>query len=249
MVPANTVFVELDKVGRKFNGVWAIHNLSARIEPGSVIAVLGANGAGKSTLLRLLGGWLPLSEGAIRFDGSPLRPTAIHLRRRVMLLDESTKSQACPIDVLAQAIKDYRAERSGIEDEVARWFDELDVTKVYSNRENALSKGQKYKMLMTGLFVIKPPIWLLDEPFSSGLDAHGLKTLEEQVRIHSADGGTVIFSSQWPEHARRMASRALVLDDGKLVWDAPPTHELPRELLNTVSGAVRSVLQELGHAP
>lgn len=240
------MLIEFDNAGRRFRGRWAVRGLSLRIDPGRVVAVLGANGAGKTTLLRLLAGWLPLSDGAIRFDGSPLRPTAARLRRQAMLLDDAPHREAFPIRLIAQQIKDYAADRPGIEDEVADWFDTLDITKVYYNPVRSMSKGECYKTAMVGLFVVNPDVWLLDEPFSAGLDANGLQTLETQIRDHAAAGGTVIFSSQWPDHARRLADRALVLHEGNLAWDAPPDRPVPPSQLDSCNGPLRAVLQGLG---
>jgi ABC-type multidrug transport system ATPase subunit len=239
------MFIEICRAGRDFNGLWAVRDLSTNFHPGSVIAVLGANGAGKTTLLRLLAGWLPLSEGAIRFDGSPLRRTATRLRRRVMLLDETPRRNTLPLEVLSRQINDYHADRAGIEDEVADWFDALDVTKVYRNESGNLSKGQWYKMMLVGLFVIRPDVWLLDEPFSAGLDASGIQTLETQIRACRDSGGIVVLSSQWPDHARRLADRALVLHEGRRVWEAEPSKKVPAAYLDTADAPLRAVLQGL----
>lgn len=239
------MWIEICQAGRQFEGRWAVRELSTQLAPGSVLAVLGANGAGKTTLLRLLAGWLPLSEGVIRFDDAPLRYMATHLRRRAMLLEDSPRRTLGPITVLAQQIDDYRADRAGIEDEVADWFDAFDLTKVSRNQAGGVSKGQWYKMLLAGLFVIRPELWLLDEPFSAGLDASGLQTLEAQIRAHRDSGGIVVFSSQWPDHARRLADRALVLHEGRCVWEAEPTCKVPAQFLETTDGSLRAVLQGL----
>ena len=239
------MFIETRRAGREFDGRWAVRDLSTSFDPGSVVAVLGANGAGKTTLLRLLAGWLPLSEGMIRFDGSPLRHSATQLRRRVMLLDDAPRRSISPIDVLSRQINDYHADREGIEDEVADWFDVFDVTKVYRNKVENLSKGQWYKMLLVNLFVIRPELWLLDEPFSAGLDASGLQILESQIRAHSDSGGIVVLSSQWPEHARRLADLAIVLHEGQCVWESEPSKKVPIEDMDRADASLRAVLQGL----
>ena len=239
------MLIEISGAGRAFGGFWAVRDLSTDLHSGSIVAVLGANGAGKTTLLRLLAGWLPLSEGRIRFDGSPVRYTATRLRRRVLLLDETAKRNRSAVEVLSRLINDYQADREGIEDEVADWFDALGITKVYRNEATKLSKGQWYKMLLVGLFVVRPEVWLLDEPFSAGLDAAGIQTLETQIRAWRDSGGIVVLSSQWPEHARRLADRALVLHEGRLVWDAEPSARVPPQHLDTADGPLRAVLQGL----
>ena len=242
--------ISLVQAGRVFSGKWAVRGIDANLKAGKTYAVLGANGAGKSTLLRLLAGWLPLSEGGILLDESPMRPTAVHLRRKVMLLEEHTvergSARRTPTKRLCQAIEDYQAVRPGIEKEIADWYDRLSVTSVYDREVGAMSKGQAYKIKLIGLFVIAPPVWLLDEPFSAGLDADGLKVLEEQVAEHARRGGIVLFTSQWPEHARRLADAALVLDEGTLIWDAPPREALEPSLVASAQPSLQAVLQGLG---
>lgn len=239
------MLIEICHAGREFDGQWAVRDLSTNLHPGSVVAVLGANGVGKTTLLRLLAGWLPLSEGVIRFDGSPLRHTATRLRRRVMLLDDAVRRNTSPVELLSRQISDFGADREGIEDEVANWFDALDITKVYQKQSGSLSKGQWYKIMLVGLFVICPEVWLLDEPFSAGLDANGIQTLETQIRACRDSGGIVVLSSQWPDHARRLADRAIVLHEGRLVWEAEPSKQVPAHCLDTADAPLRAVLQGL----
>ena len=242
--------IELIEAGKHFSHVWALRNISARFESGKIYAVLGANGAGKSTLLKLLAGWLPLTNGQILIDGMPLRPTAARLRRNLMLLADERPNLALgsrtPLKSLARNIEDYRADHPGIEDEVADWCERLAVISLVGRTGEQISKGQAYKLAMIELFVIAPPVWLLDEPFSAGLDAAGLLALENQIRQHANKGGTVIFSSQWPEHAKRLADQAFVLHEGTLVWNDAPQISPPVDVMSNAPESLLAVLKGLG---
>lgn len=243
----NAPSIHIQNVGRNFRGKWALRGVHETIAPGTVCSVLGANGAGKSTLLRLLAGWLPVNEGRILFDQSPMRPTAIHLRRQAMLLDDASgpnkREAGASVDDLCNTIHAYGVDRLGIEDEVAHWFEKLEVISVYNSRPGEMSKGQAYKIAMIGLFVTAPHVWLLDEPFSAGLDASGLRIMETEMARHAERGGIVVFSSQWPEHARRLADWVMVLHEGKLAWSASPV-TLPT--VAEITPALQAVLQGLG---
>ncbi|MEZ6118799.1 MAG: ATP-binding cassette domain-containing protein [Pirellulaceae bacterium] len=103
-----------------------------------------------------------------------------------------------------------------VEAEVADWFERFDLTRLYRQEASQLSKGQRYKLALTCLFVTRPQIWLLDEPFSAGLDAAGLATLETELTAHARNGGLVLFTSQWPRHANRLATDAVVLHHGRI---------------------------------
>ncbi len=238
--------LRLENLGRNFASNWAIRNVNAVIEPGSCTAILGANGAGKSTLLRLIAGWLPLAEGRISIDGHRLRPNSLAVRRRLMLLDEPLAGEFSIIETIAQAISDYRADRVGIEGEVADWFEKLDLVGIYGKSARAISKGQRYKIAMICLFLVSPYVWLLDEPFSAGLDAGGLQILEAKMREHVVDGGIVMFGSQWPEHANRLADQSVVLHEGELVCHQPIKQPVSSALLNASAPSLAAVLAGLG---
>ena len=217
-----------DAAGRRFDNCWALRDVSFAIQNTAVVALLGANGSGKTTLLRLLAGTLPLSAGSLRLDDHGIRPTATAVRRQILFLDDHSatprvRSHQQAASRLAQLVADHRADRAGIEDEVSRWVDALSLVGALGRPADKWSRGQRYKLSMIGMFVVNAPIWLLDEPFSAGLDAGGLEILEQQCQLHALQGGIVVFSSQWPEHARRLADRVLVLHEGSLVWDAEPS--------------------------
>jgi ABC-type multidrug transport system ATPase subunit len=238
--------LQLNHVGRNFGSQWAIRDVSAVVNGGTSVAVLGANGAGKSTLLRCIAGWLPLAAGRISIEGYTLRPNSVAVRRRLMLLDEPRQNQSSAIETIVQAVEDYRVDRRGIEAEVAAWMEKLDLVGIYGKSCSAISKGQQYKVAMIGLFVVRPFVWLLDEPFSAGLDAGGLGVLESEMRTHARDGGIVLFSSQWPEHANRLADEAIVLHEGSLVCRHAINGPVPDQVIAAAAPSLSAVLSGLG---
>lgn len=237
--------LEIKQLHRRFGSQWAVRDITTATSPGNCVAILGANGAGKSTLLKLIAGWMPASFGRITLDDRLVKPTRASVRRMMMLVDEPIAHQGSAIEIMLQAVTDYELHHESIEDEVAAWFERLGLLGCYGQTAASLSKGQRYKMSMIALFVTTPHVWLLDEPFSCGLDAEGLQCLEEQLKLHVLAGGTVLLTSQWPEHARRLASRVWVLNDGELVWDAPTDQPVDKDLLQRAEPSLRSVLRGL----
>jgi len=235
----------IKNISRAFQQNWALRDVSLLAEPGQTIAILGANGAGKSTLLRLIAGWLPVSAGRITIDDRLVKPTRPSACRLVMLLDEPRAHEGAVVTSIADVVSDYQIDRLGIEDEVIDWFERLDLVGVYNRTANTVSKGQRYKVTMVGLFLINPHVWLLDEPFSCGLDAGGLQILEQEMKRHVDEGGIVLFSSQWPEHARRLADQVWVIEEGELAWNAPTTQRINKEMIQTSTPSLKAVLQGL----
>lgn len=238
--------IELQDVGRCFGSQWAVNEISTSIPRGRSLALLGANGVGKTTLLKLMAGWLPVSCGQLRVDQTLLRTSGVTTRRKLMLLEESRVSDASIVEMITRAVTDYRISRPEVADEVVQWFVDLDLVGIYGKSARALSKGQRFKVAMTTLFVVRPLIWLLDEPFSAGLDANGLAILETEMQSHVDSGGIVVFSTQWPEHARRLANHALVLHQGSVVCDQPIAQSASEALLESAPAPLAAVLNGLG---
>ena len=100
---------------------------------------------------------------------------------------------------------------------------------------------------MIGLFLVRPQVWLFDEPFSCGLDVNGLEVLREEMKTHADSGGTVIFSTQWPAQAVGLADRFTILHGGKLVYDQSrhlvPNDEFKSEIADrpALTAVVRSL--------
>lgn len=236
----------LNHVSRHFGNTSALIDVSTTINHGTVVAVLGANGAGKSTLLKLMAGEIPAAAGKLAFDDYKIGPHQSSVRHRIMLLDTpTTMSDHKCIQPILTMLRDYRVERDSLPDEIAAWFQRLNLVGSYGKRSRGLSKGQRYKALLIGLFVVRPEIWLLDEPFSSGLDANGLQILQAEIRAHRDAGGIVIFSTQWPQQTRQLADQILVIEQASLVWDKPIQQQPSDELIEAASPPLRAVLEQL----
>ena len=115
----------LNDVSRQFGDQVALDGISASIEDGSMVTVLGANGAGKSTLLRLIAGWLPTSRGRVEVEGSRMGPNQVSTRRHVLLLDEPRQHDGSVIDSIAQVVSEFDVQQPGVEDEVAQWMQDF----------------------------------------------------------------------------------------------------------------------------
>ena len=79
-----------------------------------------------------------------------------------------------------------------------------------------LSRGQRYKAVLATLLAIDPEVWLLDEPFASGMDPHGITAFNRHAREATARGRTIIYSTQILDAAERFSDRLCVIHRGKV---------------------------------
>ena len=228
------VQIELFGLTKRFARTLALKDLTLQIPSGSVVAVIGLNGAGKTTLLRCLSGILSPTSGEIRYDGAVFRRARIDLRKRLLFLPDFPPGYA-GMDVLehiAMLLRAYDREPSR-EDEtrIVDLLGEFDLLGLARQPIGSLSRGQLYKGAFTGLAAVQPELWLLDEPFASGMDPQGLAVLKHQVRAATAAGATVLYTTQIIEIAERFCDLLLVLDHGSLrrIYSAAELRTMPAQ--------------------
>ncbi len=210
--------IRADNLRKRFGWASALDGFSWEIEPGQIVAILGANGAGKTTLLHALAGCISLDAGQVFMDGEPFGPARTDLRRRLAFIPDIPPVPGgwSPIRFIATALKLYGLADRAVEERVVELLGELDLLPVADWRFRQLSRGQLYKAVLAAFVVADPEVWLVDEPFSSGMDPRGLNCFKAYARGAAARGHTIIFTTQIVEVAERFAHRVCVLDRGRL---------------------------------
>lgn len=177
---------------------WLYEDINLQIKAGEVIVLRGANGSGKSSLLRAIAGFLPLAEGAILYQDSPLRLQAEDCPIRASWYGQSdglssaftarqNLSVMAGINGAASDISTLLAE------DIFGLSDFLDIETRF------LSTGQRQRLALSGLqFNLgEKSLWLLDEP-NSGLDAGGRTAFESLLSAHQQKGGYAVIASHIP---------------------------------------------------
>lgn len=214
-----SVHIRADRLTKKFGWVTALDGLSWDAAPGQIVALLGSNGAGKTTLLNALAGCLWLDRGQVFFDGQPFTPDRGDLRRRFAFIPDTPPAPGgwSPLRFIGTTLKLYGASDAGIEERVVKILEKLDLLEVAEWKFRQLSRGQIYKAVLAGFLAADPEVWLVDEPFASGMDPRGLNCFKEYAREAVGRGRTIVFTTQIIEVAEHFAQRICVLDRGRIV--------------------------------
>jgi len=212
------VHIRAENLIKKFEWVAALNGLSWNIEPGQIVAVLGPNGAGKTTLMNALAGCLLLDSGRVLLDGEPFTPERTDLRRRLVFIPDIPPVPGgwSPLRFIGTALRLYRTPNERLDERVLEILGKLDLLPVALWKFRRLSRGQVYKAVLAAFLAADPEVWLVDEPFASGMDPRGLNCFKEYAREAAARGHTIIFTTQIVEVAERFAQRVCVLDRGQI---------------------------------
>lgn len=220
-MPMTDVVVSLDGVSVRLGSaaqVPALTGVSLTLRAGERVALVGANGSGKSTLLRSLHGLLPLSEG--RLQVVPGVRMAM-LFQRPHLLRLSVRRNVA----LGLWLSGLPWQEAGVRAEQALLRVGLDH--LASRNGRALSGGQQQRVALARAWALRPDVWLLDEPTAS-LDPHAKREVEALIaafgREPAVPGGrppTFVFASHNLGQVKRLASRVIYLEQGRVLADLP----------------------------
>lgn len=210
--------IEFRGVVKSYNSFRALDRVSLQIDPGQIVSLLGPNGAGKTTLIRCLAGISPPDRGAVYLDEEEFRRDKLELRRRIHMLPDFPllfwdQSVLRNISITLQL---FDAEKNGAEDRVLELLREFDLLPLTLRPVNSLSRGQAYKTALVALIAADPEVWLLDEPFASGMDPHGIDAFKRYARAAAARGRTVLYSTQLLDIAERFSDRVCVIHKGEV---------------------------------
>ncbi len=218
--------------------VYALRDISFRIEDGEYVGIMGHTGCGKSTLIQLIAGLIPPSSGQILFDGTDIwdrKYDRTHLRSSVGIVFQQPEFQLFETTLekdVAFSLKHSGLDRKAVCARVRHALELMgfDYDTVRSESPLALSGGEKRRIAIAGVLAAEPRVLIFDEPIA-GLDPRGREEfLALTDRLHR-EGVTILIVSHNADALAEHAGRILVLDSGKLIADASPA-----EIAATIPG-------------
>ena len=226
---------ELQDVYFEYDGIPALHGLSVQIAEGESIALLGANGSGKSTLLRILDALCFPSRGQVSFAGQPLTPQALQqeefalsFRRRVALVFQNPDVQLfnpTVFDEVAFGPLQMQWSKEQVLSRVAATMELMGIAHLRDRPPYRLSGGEKKRVALASVIVLDPDVLLLDEPTST-LDPRSQSQLIDLIQDWKGSSKTVITATHQLEIVDDIASRVLVLEEGRVGATGTPTEIL-----------------------
>jgi heme exporter protein A len=183
----------LDLAGRRGHAR-LFAGLRFAVAPGEALIVTGPNGTGKTTLLRMLAGLTAPDAGEIRWRGERVRPFAPRLRQAVAYAGHlpALKDELTTEENLASLVRLAGADSSA--DEMRTALDEVALGRQRTLPARVLSAGQRRRIGLARLRLVKRPLWVLDEPVTA-LDAAGTALLAGMVRGHLRQGGIAVAAT------------------------------------------------------
>jgi ABC-type multidrug transport system ATPase subunit len=226
-----------------------LRDVNMEVQTGELVAILGPNGMGKSTLLSVLAGVLSPQRGIVEIDGLERRSSVdneLAIRRRTAFLPDRPwlPKNRTGREFLLGVGRLYEIDDDRLFDHVDRLLQLFELTREGEWPIRSYSSGQQKKIALCSALVTSAPNLLLDEPFAGGLDPSGIFALKLR-RLTESGQATVVMTTPVPELLEELATRIIVLRDGRIVaFDTPAG--LRRQ--TQCSGPLAEVLERLVHS-
>jgi ABC-2 type transport system ATP-binding protein len=207
----------LERVTKRYDALTAVADLSLRIRQGALFGLLGPNGAGKTTTLRMLMRILIPDEGSIQVLGEPL---SAETQDRIGYLPEERglypRMQVRKLLVFLGALKGLP---EGEANRRARdWLERLDLGAWSEKKVIDLSKGMQQKVQFIAAVIHRPPLLILDEPFT-GLDPINAVVVKDIMLELRQQGSTIILSTHRMEQVEMMCDSICLINQGRNILD------------------------------
>ena len=209
--------IQLSALQKKFGSVEVIRSIDLEIENGEFVVFVGPSGCGKSTLLRMIAGLEEVTSGTVSIDGADVTRSEPSKRGIAMVF----QTYALYPHMSVEENMAFGLEMAGMPkqqrlDTVRKAAETLQLVPYLDRKPKALSGGQRQRVAIGRAIVRDPKIFLFDEPLSN-LDAElRVQMRLEIAKLHDELGATMVYVTHDQVEAMTLATRIVVLRDGRI---------------------------------
>lgn len=221
--------IALDGVSKNFGAIQVLNGCTTQVGKGEVVVVCGPSGSGKSTLIRCVNGLEPFQAGKIVVDGISVgdKGTSLtKLRSRIGMVFQNFElyPHLKVIDNIALApMKVLGRSRDEAETKAINLLKRVGLSEKSLSYPGQLSGGQQQRVAIARSLAMDPLVMLFDEP-TSALDPEMINEVLDVMTELAQDGMTMMVVTHEMGFARRVAHRAIFMDQSRIIEDAETQH-------------------------
>jgi ABC-2 type transport system ATP-binding protein len=208
--------LQLENISKRYDGLTAVDQLSLKVPQGGMFGLLGPNGAGKTTTIRMILDIIRPDRGRILFGDSDRQPLPSHIGYLPEERGLYRKMKVIDLLVFLAVIKGMDRDRA--RREAGRWLDRLDLAGRSLKKVEELSKGLQQQIQFIACVIHRPPLLILDEPFT-GLDPVNVNRIKDLILELNEAGTTIILSTHQMEQVEKLCRHICLIDRGRKVLD------------------------------
>jgi energy-coupling factor transporter ATP-binding protein EcfA2 len=217
--------VELQNISFSYNqNNSVLNNVDLNFHEGEIVAILGRNGSGKTTLVRHIIGLLQPNQGKVTVLGKDVATTPTYeLAQDVGFCFQNPNHQIVSFNVRDEilfGLKAHQIDPAEFESRTHEALEFVDILDYIDAEVFDLGKGQKQRLALASVLTLRPKILIIDEP-TTGQDPRMAKEIFDIIKRLNESGTTVLMITHKIDYAAIYAQRAVVLQNGNVVYDGP----------------------------
>ena len=210
-------------LSKRFGQVHALRGIDLELPAGAVLGLLGPNGAGKTTTVRILSTLLPPDGGRARVAGFDVVQQAGAVRRLIGLSGQyaAVDGYLTGRENLQMIGRLYGLPRRAARRRADELLERFDLAGAAERMARTYSAGMRRRLDIAASLVARPPVLFLDEP-TTGLDPRGRASVWQLLGELTAQGTSLLLTTQYLEEADRLADTIVVIDNGRVIAAGSP---------------------------
>lgn len=212
--------IEITSVSKSYNGkTKAVDNMDLIIKDGEIFGFLGPNGAGKTTTIKMITGISEIDSGSIKINGTDIKDNPLEVKKQFGFVPDNPDMflRLKGIEYLNFMGDIYGVEKEVRKERIKSLAERFEMTSALGDQIQSYSHGMRQKVIIMGVLIHEPPVWILDEPMT-GLDPKSSYTLKQMMREHADSGKTVFFSTHVLEVAEKLCDKVAIINKGKILF-------------------------------
>lgn len=233
--------VSLHGISKSFGSAEVLHDINLTIEDKEFVVFVGPSGCGKSTLLRIIAGLESASSGELRIGGRRVNEVPPAERRIAMVFQSYALYPHMSVyKNMAFGLKFAKIDRREIDRRVRKAAETLKLSGLLERKPRELSGGQRQRVAIGRAIVREPSVFLFDEPLSNLDAALRVNTRIEIAKLHRDLGTTMIYVTHDQTEAMTLASKIVVMNQGRIEQVGAPLDLYHRPCNLFVAGFIGS---------
>ena len=224
----NDAVVRAEVVHKSYDRLPVLRGVTFEVARGEVKVIIGPSGSGKSTLLRCLALLEPVDAGAVYLDGVKLsgvreKGLAPHRSEVGMVFQRFNlfQNMTALANVMCGLVEVRRLKKAEARERALEFLERVGLRDKADQYPDELSGGQQQRVAIARALVMRPKAMLFDEP-TSALDVELVREVLDVMEGLARDGMTMVVVSHELRFAHSVASSILMMDEGKVIEEAPP---------------------------
>ena len=218
--------IEVERLARRYGRRWALADVTFQVPPATVMMVAGRNGAGKSTLFRVLATAIRPDRGHAAVAGFDVVRHREDVRKlTAMLSHQNYLYESLTAKENLQVVADHMGVGRNA---VGAILEQVALSSRADDAVSTFSAGMRKRLSFARVLLQDPRVVFLDEPYGA-LDPPGFDLVDSVIGELKRRGTTILMATHQWERSAKLADTALVLEQGRVIWQGPAAEALAHE--------------------